>query len=61
MSQIATFSRHETFHPRYGWLKKGVDLIDRNPSAFTDADVHMELGVGKNWRTRSGIGAKHLA
>lgn len=44
----ATFSRHETFHPRYGWLKKGVDLIERNPSAFADADVHMELGVGKN-------------
>jgi hypothetical protein len=29
-------------------LKKGVDLVERNPSAFADADVHMELGVGKN-------------
>ena len=19
------FARHETFHPRYGWLKKAVD------------------------------------
>ena len=42
------FARHETFHPRYGWLKKGVDLIANNPSAFTNKDVHMELGVGKN-------------
>jgi hypothetical protein len=44
----ATFARHETFHPRYGWLKKCVDLIDRNPTAFADEDVHMDLGVGKN-------------
>lgn len=42
------FARHETFHPRYGWLKKGVELIDRKPSAFADDDVHLELGVGKN-------------
>lgn len=47
----ATFARHETFHPRYGWLKKGVDLIDRKPSAFADEDVHMRLGVGKNMAT----------
>jgi len=44
----ATFARHETFHPRYGWLKKGVDLIDHNPAAFASDDVHMDLGVGKN-------------
>lgn len=47
----ATFARHETFHPRYGWLKKGVDLIDRKPAAFADDDVHMDLGVGKNMAT----------
>ncbi len=43
-----TFARHETFHPRYGWLKKGVELIDHDPAAFSNPDVHMELGVGKN-------------
>lgn len=44
----ATFARHETFHPRYGWLKKGVDLVDHDPVAFASDDVHMNLGVGKN-------------
>ncbi len=44
----ATFARHETFHPRYGWLKKGVELIDHNPAAFASDDAHMDLGVGKN-------------
>lgn len=40
----AVFARHETFHPRYGWLKKGFD----NPEAFLKEDAHLELGVGKN-------------
>ncbi|AFM12957.1 DUF4007 family protein [Turneriella parva] len=47
-SYTATFARHETFHPRYGWLKKGVDLVDHDPVAFASDDVHMNLGVGKN-------------
>lgn len=43
-----SFARHETFHPRYGWLKKGVELINKKPNAFNSEDVHMQLGVGKN-------------
>jgi len=24
-SKVIVFARHETFHPRFGWLKKGFD------------------------------------
>lgn len=45
------FARHETFHPRYGWLKKAVDRLDKNASVFTDEDAPVILGVGKNMVT----------
>lgn len=55
----ATFGRHETFTPRYSWLKRGYDAVaDPNyvgdPQAiegeyiFNDPDAHHRLGVGKN-------------
>ncbi len=40
--------RHETFAPRYGWLKKGFDAATKNPSVFKGEDAIIELGVGKN-------------
>ena len=43
-----SFARHETFHPRYGWLKKGYDAIVDDPHAFTRDDATVRLGVGKN-------------
>ena len=42
------FARHETFHPRYGWLKKGFDLATQYPGIFTDDHAPVRLGVGKN-------------
>lgn len=42
------FARHETFHPRYGWLKKGVDAARRSSGAFTVETAPVDLGVGKN-------------
>lgn len=42
------FARHETFHPRYGWLKKAVDAAYANPDAFNADDAVVVLGVGKN-------------
>jgi hypothetical protein len=42
------FARHETFHPRFGWLKKGFDAVVRNPEIFGREDAHIQLGVGKN-------------
>lgn len=41
------FARHESFHPRYGWLKKGFDLHH----LLNDADAAVHLGVGKNMVT----------
>lgn len=43
-----TFSRHETFHPRFGWLKKGFDLACEDSSLFIRPDASTLLGVGKN-------------
>ncbi len=54
------FARHETFCPRYGWLKKGYDgvagFLDLNgadsqsgdPAIFDRDDAIEILGVGKN-------------
>jgi hypothetical protein len=42
------FCRHETFHPRYGWLKKGVDRTSEIPDVFINEAAPVHLGVGKN-------------
>jgi hypothetical protein len=42
------FARHETFHPRYGWIKKGFDAANHDPRVFVRDDAHVVLGVGKN-------------
>lgn len=44
----AVFARHETFAPRFGWLKKGFDAAAENPEVFLGADAPVVLGVGKN-------------
>lgn len=44
----ATFARHETFHPRYGWLRKAVVGAGRDPELFSRNDATVQLGVGKN-------------
>ena len=59
---MATFSGHETFPFRYGWLKKGYDAALKNPNIFSTPDAIVELGVGKNmvnsikyWGLSTGI------
>jgi len=42
------FARHETFHPRYGWLKKAYDAAVEQPDVFLRSDAPVVLGVGKN-------------
>lgn len=42
------FGRHETFHLRYGWLKKAYDASLSDPDIFLDVDATTRLGVGKN-------------
>lgn len=43
-----SFSGHETFPFRYGWLKKGVNALSDNPTFFSTDRAMVELGVGKN-------------
>ena len=42
------FAYHQTFHPRFGWLKKGFDAAVLDPGVFLADDATVRLGVGKN-------------
>jgi Protein of unknown function (DUF4007) len=48
---IIAFARHETFWPRFGWLKKGFDRASYDPKVFLSDDAPVRLGVGKNMVT----------
>ncbi|SJZ77675.1 DUF4007 family protein [Selenihalanaerobacter shriftii] len=44
-----SFARHETFHIRTGWLRKGLKAIEKNNHIFLETIPAMdELGIGKN-------------
>jgi hypothetical protein len=45
---LPIFARHETFHPRFGWLKKGFDKANLDNSIFAKESASVVLGVGKN-------------
>lgn len=47
-SKSIVFARHETFHPRFGWLKKGFDRAAIDSEIFLRPDAPVRLGVGKN-------------
>lgn len=42
------FARHETFHPRYGWIKKGFDAASVSADYFNKESAVVGMGVGKN-------------
>lgn len=43
-----TFANHQTFHPRFGWIKKGFSAAQADPGVFLAEDATVTLGVGKN-------------
>ena len=45
---LPVFAGHQTFHPRFGWLKKGLDAAAEDPDVFNADDAPLRLGVGKN-------------
>ena len=47
-SPLPAFARHETFHPRHGWVKKGFDAASKDPNVFARDNAPLVLGVGKN-------------
>ncbi len=44
----SSFSGHETFAFRFGWLPKGVRAVEKAPTIFSDEQAMVSLGVGKN-------------
>ena len=42
------FARHESFHLRYGWLKKAYEQVKDDNGVFTNERATVRLGVGKN-------------
>jgi hypothetical protein len=48
---VPTFARHETFHPRFGWLRKAVTEAAKAGDVFTHDEATVKLGVGKNMVT----------
>jgi len=42
------FGLHQTFAPRFGWLKKAYDGVIADPEIFSKDEAMMVLGVGKN-------------
>ena len=43
-----SFARHETFHPRYGWLRKAYEGGRLGADVFGRSDATVTFGVGKN-------------
>ena len=42
------FARHESFHLRYGWLKKAYEQVKEDEGVFNNERATVKLGVGKN-------------
>jgi hypothetical protein len=59
-SSTSVFARHETFHPRFGWLKKGFDQASQDSGIFLREDAPVLLGWGKIWCDRFVTGVAHL-
>lgn len=48
MENRFTFSGHQTFTLRHGWIPKAVELIERKADLLNGEDAMLELGIGKN-------------
>ena len=66
MSSVFSFSGHETFPLRVGWLKKAVEAVHDDPEIFRSDDAIAEFGVGKNmvrsirhWGYATGVLKEH--
>lgn len=47
--------RHETFTPRYDWLKKGYEAAVHGGKFYKHLMRLSDLVLGKTWLVRSGL------
>jgi hypothetical protein len=61
-SAMPGFAIHQTFHPRFGWIKKGYSAAVEDPDVFNKPDAPVTLGVGKNMveAIRAWVTATHV-
>ena len=52
-----TFARHETFHPRYGLVRKAYAVTKLDPQIFTREDAPVLIGLARTWFGPFGFGA----
>ena len=57
-----SFAKHESFHIRDGWLRKGLEALQRDPGIFLNSEAPTILGLGKNmvrslrfWMVATGL------
>ncbi|MDQ7029051.1 MAG: DUF4007 family protein [Ardenticatenia bacterium] len=57
-----SFAKHESFHIRDGWLRKGMEALQRDPGIFLNPEAPTILGLGKNmvralrfWMVATGL------
>jgi hypothetical protein len=57
-----SFAKHESFHIRDGWLRKGLYALQDNPGIFLNSEASTILGLGTNmvrslrfWMAATGL------
>jgi hypothetical protein len=53
---VLTFSGHETFTLRHGWLAKAVDAVQKDGGAFSSEDAMSISEWARTWFAQFGSG-----
>lgn len=42
------YAQHQSFHLRFNWLRKGINMLKKDPRFFHDKEAAEKIGLGKN-------------
>ena len=54
-----SFARHETFHPRFGWLRKAVSESSKSGDVLLTPRRQSSLVSARTWLPLSATGGSH--